>query len=151
VESQPRGVQQAFQKQGVQQQRMHTVTLQDDACVCRLCGACVRAGLCDIQTCVLALLSFPGPVDQQMSACRLFVLVQVMSDLVADKLGADAGTVLAAMLSHGRRFETAVQVSLQLSLLPCLWRCVHSPGGQGPSSHAQASAACMFLQTSAHV
>jgi hypothetical protein len=37
-----------------------------------------------------------------------------MSDLVADKLGADAGTVLAAMLSHGRRFETTVQVSCML-------------------------------------
>jgi hypothetical protein len=36
--------------------------------------------------------------------------MQVMADLVADKLGADAGTVLAAMLSHGRRFETTVQV-----------------------------------------
>lgn len=35
-----------------------------------------------------------------------------MADLVADKLGADAGTVLAAMLSHGRRFETTVQVGL---------------------------------------
>lgn len=37
-------------------------------------------------------------------------LAQVMADLVADKLGADAGLVLAAMLSHGRRFETAVKV-----------------------------------------
>lgn len=36
---------------------------------------------------------------------------KVMVDLVADKLGSDAGTVLAAMLSHGRRYETAVKVS----------------------------------------
>jgi hypothetical protein len=46
--------------------------------------------------------------------------MQVMADLVADKLGADAGTVLAAMLSHGRRFETTVQVRLQDAGQPCL-------------------------------
>ncbi|WIA14527.1 hypothetical protein OEZ85_003046 [Tetradesmus obliquus] len=41
---------------------------------------------------------------------------KVMADLVADKLGADAGTVLAAMLSHGRRFETTVQGDLSIAM-----------------------------------
>jgi hypothetical protein len=33
-----------------------------------------------------------------------------MVKLVGEKLGKDMGTVLAAMLSHGRRFETSVKV-----------------------------------------
>ncbi|KAF6265727.1 hypothetical protein COO60DRAFT_870422 [Scenedesmus sp. NREL 46B-D3] len=41
---------------------------------------------------------------------------KVMADLVADKLGADAGLVLAAMLSHGRRFETAVKGDVSIAM-----------------------------------
>jgi hypothetical protein len=66
------------------------------------------------------LARYPWGSRDQQNVC-LPCFVQVMSDLVADKLGADAGTVLAAMLSHGRRFETTVQVSgARRSLSPCL-------------------------------
>eukprot|EP00878_Enallax_costatus_P021412 GHUV01022663.1.p1 GENE.GHUV01022663.1~~GHUV01022663.1.p1 ORF type:complete len:448 (+),score=165.80 GHUV01022663.1:328-1671(+) len=41
---------------------------------------------------------------------------KVMVDLVADKLGSDAGTVLAAMLSHGRRFETDVKGDIGIAM-----------------------------------
>lgn len=42
--------------------------------------------------------------------------LQAMVKLVSEKLGQDAGSVLAAMLAHACRFETAVNVSSRLCL-----------------------------------
>lgn len=48
----------------------------------------------------------------------------MMADLVTDKLGPDAGTVLSAMLSHGRRYETQVKVRGRLVLADSHWELV---------------------------
>jgi len=57
----------------------------------------------------------------------LFALQQAMVDLVSQKLGQDAGSVLAAMLAHASRSETGVAVSGKdlLSCMLCKCQCGH--------------------------